>query len=328
MFAVCITSIYACKDQTEPKETTKKDTISAELKLLNEEIKLHPEVPENYYKRSVILYRNVKYADAIEDIGKAINLEPENPLYHFKIGEYLFAVNQSKKAALAFEQAIKLKPDYTEALEKLGELYMIVKEYGKSDSCWHQLYLLDKTNSKAAYYRGLMYKDKGDTTKAIQSFIYAAELEEKYIEPRLQLAIIFAAKNNPLCLTYFDLVLKQNPKCWEAYQARGDYFRRKGMNAMAIKDFDQVLYYNRENFLANYNAGVIFYSEKKYKSALDQFSNVISKNPEYIYAYYSRALCYEKMNDKANAIADLITVLKIDSSFNEAKIYLKELKKK
>lgn len=323
---IIVCSIFACNGGAENLGENKIDSVSKELKAFNDAIEKDSNNAENYYKRSIYLYQNQRYADAIEDIGKAINLEPENPLYHFKIGEYLFAINQTKKAALAFEKAVALKPDYTEALQKLGELYMIVKEYGKSDSCWHTLYILDKTNSKASYSRGLMYKDKGDTAKAIQAFQYTTELDAKFTQPQLQLGIIYAARKNPLCLAYFDAVLKENPKSWEVYLARGDYYMRKGMNAMAMKDFDLVLYYNKMNFMANYNAGVILCSENKYQKASDQFSNVIDKNPEYTYAYFSRALCHVKLQEKALAIADLEYLLHIDSTFAEAKNMLKELR--
>lgn len=325
VFFVVLGFWSACKNAGTPKANSLNDSVSVTLRALNEAVAKNPDAPDNWYQRAVYFYQDKKYHEALSDIGRAINLDSTNPVYHYRIGTFLFSLNQSKKASLAFEKAVALKPDFSEAWQKLGELYLIVKEYGKSDSCWHKLYELDKTNPKAAYFRGIMYKDKGDTAKAIQSFQYAAELDEKYIEPALQLGILYASKNAMVCLGYFDAVLRQNPKCWEAFQARADFFRRQGKNAAAMKDLDMVLYYNPDNFMANYQAGVIFYSEGKNDKASEQFTRVIDKKPDYAFAFFSRALCYQRLGYRQQALNDLKACIAIDSSLSDASKLYKSL---
>ncbi|MSQ79793.1 MAG: tetratricopeptide repeat protein [Flavobacteriaceae bacterium] len=307
--------------------TGNSDSLPSEIIAINAEIANSPSDPELIYRRSKLWADKKQFDKALEDIDKATQLDSTNPLYHFRGGEYLFALNFSQRSAAAFEQAVKYNPNYTDAWQKLGELYLLVKEYEKSEKCWKALLRIDKNNSHAAFFRGIMYKEMGDTTKAVQAFQFATELDPKYIEPQMQLGSIFSAKNNPLCVRYFQNVIDVNPKLAEAYMARGDFYRRAGKYGEAIKDFDQTLTLQPTNYLANYNAGVIFVMQKKWKAAAKQFTEVIDKNQGYTYAYFSRANCYQYLGEIGNAREDLKKCLELDPKFPEAEKMLKGLAK-
>jgi tetratricopeptide (TPR) repeat protein len=322
---IILCTVSACKSGTDKPSQTQ-DSISAELKKLNADITSSPKDAEAYYRRSKYYYEHKDAFLALDDIHKAVELSPENPLYHFKGGEYLFGVNQTKKAVEAFEKTVALKDDYIEAWQKLGELYLIVKEFEQSERCWKKLAEIDKLNPQAAFYRGLMYKEMHDTAKALRAFQYAIELDEKYAEPQLQLGILYASRHNTLCLQYFNNTIKINPKNWEAFLARGNFYREMGRNDLAVKDFDQTLLLNPDNYLANYNAGVIFFEMKKITPAIDQFTEVIAKKPNYAHAYFSRALCYQQLGDFKKALTDVDACLRLDSSIIDAKGLQKELK--
>ena len=72
--------------------------------------------------------------------------------------------------------------------------------------------------------------------------------------------------------------------------------------------------------------GVIYLlNAKTPKIALDHFSQAVKIDPNYVEAYYGRALCYQAINDKRNAVLDFQTALALNPSYEPAKEGLKKL---
>lgn len=303
------------------------DTTDARLSALNDEIKAHPQKAELYYQRARYYSNKERYFESLDDIRQSIALDSLNPLYHFAGGEILFKVNQSKRAVEAFKIATKLKPDFANAWEKLGELYLIVKEYDSSELCWKKLSDIDKTNPRAPVFRGIMFMEKGDTVRAIRSFQYALEVDPANEMAMIQLGQIYAGQGNAACLPYYESLIRQNPRSWEAYLFRSHYYLMIGNYEKSIKDIDQTLSLNSNAYLANYYAGFIFYLKGKYQPAIEQFGEVIRKKENYLHAYYSRALCYIKLGQPNQAMRDLDELLTQDPNFEAAVMLKKTIKK-
>lgn len=57
---------------------------------------------------------------------------------------------------------------------------------------------------------------------------------------------------------------------------------------------------------------MVWYEMKKYQEALDDYSEVVRIDSNYIYAYYNRAMLRGEVGDYNNAIADLDKVVEMN----------------
>ncbi len=60
----------------------------------------------------------------------------------------------------------------------------------------------------------------------------------------------------------------------------------------------------KENAYSRYKSGSAKFQLKDYRGAIADFSKAIELKPEYIEAYYSRAICESKLGKTDKALAD------------------------
>ncbi|NOX47818.1 MAG: tetratricopeptide repeat protein [Chlorobi bacterium] len=84
----------------------------------------------------------------------------------------------------------------------------------------------------------------------------------------------------------------------------------------------------KENAYSRYKSGSAKFQLKDYRGAIADFSKAIELKPEYIEAYYSRAICESKLGKTDKALADFNKVTELDPKnknavFNRA-YYIKQ----
>jgi len=89
---------------------------------------------------------------------------------------------------------VKKFPENTDGLLKLGELYFFVKQYENAFAKINQALKINENLAKAYYLKGNIYKEIGDTAKAISSLETAIEQDNKNYGAFLDLGLIYAAK--------------------------------------------------------------------------------------------------------------------------------------
>ena len=97
---------------------------------------------------------------------------------------------------------MKKFPENTEGLLKLGELYYFVKQYENAFAKINQALKVNENLAKAYYLKGSIYREIGDTGKAISSLETTIEQDNKNYGAFLDLGIIYGAKKNPLAFQY------------------------------------------------------------------------------------------------------------------------------
>jgi tetratricopeptide (TPR) repeat protein len=65
-----------------------------------------------------------------------------------------------------------------------------------------------------------------------------------------------------------------------------------------------------------YNRGLFSFNNGDYADAIEDFTNAIHLNPDYVLAYNKRAWAYDKTGEADKAIADWEAVLRIDPTHN------------
>ena len=332
---ILISVISSCKNKIDTAEikaaNLKADSLSIklnspELKGVNALLLKEPNNPDLYYKRASVYLNLQQMHETVGDALRAIKLDSTKAEYYLILGDAYFAQNKTKLAKDVLEIIEKKFPENTEALLKLSELYFLVRQYQKGIDYANKALKVNDNLAKAYYLKANIYRESGDTARAISNLETAAEQDNKFTDAFHDLGVIYAARKNPLALDYYNNVLKINPDDEEVKYARAKLLQDLGKIEEAIAEYENILIKNKNCANCFYNLGAINLEIKKdNKKALEYFTKAIAANPSYPEAYFARGYTYSKLKDKSNAKADYNVCLKLVPNYGPAIQGLNEL---
>lgn len=323
--------LFSCGNNENQNTTSQVDTTTIktpeELSELNKAIEENPNNAALYNKRAKYYYSINDLSKGLLDIEKAIILDSTKAEYFLTISNFYFSANKTSKAKASLEKCIKLDENNIDALLKLAELYLYVTKYDQSIEFINRALKIDMYNSKAYFMKGMCYKELRDTTRAISSMKTAVEQDKNYYHAFMQLGILNAAQKNKLATEYYKNAIRIQPKSTEAWYGLGKYYQDMGDWDKSISTYDTLLSFNPANKFAHHNKGVVYLTSLKLnEKALESFTNAIKSDPKYVDAYYGRAVTYQTIGDKKNAIADFQACLAINPDYIAADDALRKLK--
>lgn len=302
---------------------------SAELKAVNKELLEDPNNPDLYIKRSKVYLSIKEYEAALGDCKLAIKLDSNQSTYYLSLVDVHYAMNNTRLAKESLLEIEKRFPDNSEALLKLAELYFLVKQYQEAITYVNKSLKLDEHQATAYHLKGNIYREIGDSTKAISSFQTAVEQDNAYTDAYYDIGLMYAARNNPVALEYYNNALRVNPRHAQALYARAKFYQDAGKDEEAIREYENILSKIPDCETCAYNLGAIQLEVKKdYKKALEHFSKAISINPNYLEAYFARGYTYYLLKDKNSSRADYKMCLQLEPNYENAIEGLNELDKK
>jgi tetratricopeptide (TPR) repeat protein len=324
--------LAGCKNSIETEqEAQRADSLSIklnspELKAVNAELLNDPGNAALYDKRAKIYLGLKQMEEAVNDSKRAIKLDSAKAEYYMTLVDSYFGQNKTRQAKEQLESTVKKFPQNIDALLKLSELYFLVRHYQEGITYVNKALELDPNKAKAYYIKGSIYKESGDTAKAISSLETAVEQDNKFEDAYLDLGIMYAARKSPLALDYYNNVLRINPSNASARYARAKFLQDIGKAEESIKEYEAILSQNKECENCYYNLGAIYLEIKNDpKKALEMFTKAIEIDPNYVEAYFARGYTYSKLKDKESAKADYNMCLKIQPGYEGAIQGLNEL---
>ncbi len=319
VFSSCKTGNENTAADTHRADSLLKAINSPELAALNKKILDNPDDATLYNERAKIYLQFKQFEDAINDTKRSIRMDTSNAAFYLTEADVFFAANETRNAKEVLENVVKKFPENTDALLKLGELYYFVKQYENAFAKINQALKLNVNLAKAYYLKGNIYKEIGDTGKAISSLETAIEQDNKNYGAFLDLGIIYGAKKNALAFEYYKNALNINPTSVEALYAKAKLLQDMGQIKEAVDVYNQILKIDATHEFSLYNLGAIELSfNKNPQKALDYFTNAINANPKYAEAYFARGACYQELKDKDNAVADYNMCLQLRPNYEPA----------
>lgn len=330
---ILLFAVNACKNNPEQTETEIKVTDSLSIKLNSPELKaVNAELlkdagnPDLYNKRANIYISLKQLTEAVNDAKRAIKMDTTNATYYMTLVDAYYAQNSTRLSKELLEIVEKKFPDNVDALLKLSELYYLVRQYQKGIDYVNKALKINDRLAKAYYLKGSIYRESGDTTRAISSLETAIEQDNKYENAFIDIGVMYAARKNPIALEYYNNALKINPSNENTVYARAKLLQDIGKIDEAIIEYKAILTKNKNCETCYYNLGAIYLEIKKdNKIALENFTNAIALNPNSAAAYFARGYTYSKLKDKESAKADYNMCLKIQPNFEAAVQALNEL---
>jgi tetratricopeptide (TPR) repeat protein len=265
----------------------------------------------------------------LSDMQTAVSIDSTKPEYFLQLGDIYFSKLFISQAISSFEKCIELDSKNISAELKLAELYLYLKRYNYCLQRADNVLRLDRTNAKAYFIKGYMFKETGDTARAISSFQTAVEQKPEYFDAYLQLGNLFTQKKNSLALEYYDKALRLRKNNTEALYGVAMFFQGNDIIDSAEVLYQKILDASPDYKEALFNLGFINLIYKDdFAKAAEYFSTVNRLDTNDVRAIYNRGLCFEKLKKKELAETDYRHVLSIAPQYELAKEGLKRLGKK
>ncbi len=328
LFILMVTGLTACKQSANPRFISETDTTySIEIRNISKKINLDPINPELYYKRSNTFYFEQDYKQAEYDIEYALQLDSINPLYHYVRAKYLMAGDtaNAKLAELSYKKALQYKPNFYDALMDLAKLHLAKQDYSKAQELYIKANKIDVVNPGPYFYLGIIAKETGDTSKAIQLFEKTLTFDSKHYDATMQIGNYYAALNNDKALLFFERALEINAFSDEALYAKGLYKQQHHQYKDALKLYEAVARINPSHIFCRYNLGFIYGLFEDYQKAISFLDDAINLSPEYADAYTLRGFMKEQLKNSTGAYNDYKHALLIDENQEKAKAGLKRI---
>ncbi|MCC6818429.1 MAG: tetratricopeptide repeat protein [Bacteroidia bacterium] len=305
----------SCKKKYNNRYINENDSLySLDIRNISKKINESPENPELYYRRANTFYFEDNFNQALLDINYALKLDSINPLYYYKKSSYLMS-GDTADATLAeknLQKAIQLKPDFIDAMADLAKIYLAKQRYDQSEALYQRINKIDPSNPIPYFYLGIISKEIGDTTKAIQLFEKVLIYDDKHYDAVMQLGNIYANWHDKKALDLFSKALKINPYSDEAQYAIGLFLQKDYKYKDAVKYYESVAKLNPAHIFCRYNLAYIHGLFENYKKAIEYLDQAIDLAPDYAEAYTLRGTMKEKSNNSTGAYNDFKMALQLD----------------
>ncbi len=323
-------SLFSCKEK-KVNSTASLPEFKTTLDSLNYQIETSSKNSEALLKRAKE-FRKIGYLDsALMDLNRKMSLLIEEDDYLLK-GNIYMEMHEFENANSAFRQCILEDPENAQCYLQLAQIKQLLGYYNTAISLIDSALYIDQTIPEAYFLKGFSFelrKAAGDSINAISSYQTAVELNPDYYDSYMRLGLLHAAKRDTLAITYYQSAIDVHPKRIEAYYNQAIFFQDNNFLDEAMDNYDQILKIDNESYLALYNQGylLLVYAEQ-YEEAKLKFNEALSYEPNYVNAYYNRALCSYNLNDFDSARKDCSQALKLDPQFDLAAMLMSKMDKK
>jgi tetratricopeptide (TPR) repeat protein len=220
---------------------------------------------------------------------------------------------------IAFNERIKKNPNDANVYHERALYYF--EEKNNVDAAladMGRVFAVDTLTAKYFITLADLYLAKRMAGNVKASLNKAIEIDAKNVAAITKLAELnLYIKDYNACLKAADDVLKIDVHNPRAYFIKGIAFKELGDSTKAVSSFQTVIEQDPDYYNAYVELGLL-YSSIKNPVALDYFNNALNINPKSIEVYYGIGMFAQETGNYNKAIEAYNTILKIDSTYNDA----------
>ncbi len=297
-------TLFACQDdvQKQEKESVGIDSLAPPIiKIWSKKILKDPENASLYFSRAKTHYDLGDVQSSLDDLKKAVALDSTNPEYYNLLADIYFSSDKIFEAIKVLEKSISINHKHIPTLLNLSKYYLFTEKYNESIKLINDALRIDVFNAYAYFLKGMNYREMQDTSKAISSWQTSVEQDPTYMEPYMQLANIYAKREDKLALTYYDNVLRIDSANLNAYFGKAKFYQSANEFEQAIEVYEKLIEISPQYEDAFYELGVVYYGMDSLTKAFNNFKLATKIDPTYAEAFAGMGLCAEFSNQPEKA---------------------------
>jgi tetratricopeptide (TPR) repeat protein len=277
-------------------------------------IKLDPNLPDAYSKRADVYLLLGKTDLAIGDLDMVNKLDVDDEEAWLKNANINYTKEDYKKASVKYAGYLNIEDKDLSIYSRQIECLIIIEDFQKALFFANKKLKVKETPKAFSEIAELQYITK-NYKEAESNYRSAIKGDPNNIEYHNGLALaLYHQDRYDACIGETHQVLRQDKNNKTALLTRARAYHKKIEYTYAINDMSKiiVLYPNDEDFLDNLNyRGDLYLEFSQHMNAITDYSRVIGKDPENVYALYKRAQAYEETTNSDKAQEDLAKVVAI-----------------
>jgi len=115
----------------------------------------------------------------------------------------------------------------------------------------------------------------------------------------------YRQRNYDKAIEAYSEYIRFHPTEYQAFYWRGRAYAEKKQNDRAVTDFKTVIELKKDEAPAYEWLGWLAIQEQDYDEAIPYLTRAIELRPDRAWGYYQRGRCYDKKNDRVNALKDV-----------------------
>ncbi|MEO6813865.1 MAG: tetratricopeptide repeat protein [Ginsengibacter sp.] len=235
---------------------------------------------------------------------------------------------KSPNSIQSLKDDIQKYPDSLALIQNLIESYRNKGYYDSALAVTDSEIKKDSGNAYLWNIKATLFFENNDTPNAIKSLEHAIDI---YPLPEYLIALgtIYAETKNKNALMIANELLHTNKtkSGKDAYFIKGLYYNYMNEFTEAISYLDSSLRLDFTYMYSYREKAIALYNLEKYQEALAVLKRAVTIQNNFDEGYYWMGRCYEKLNQKEEAIQSYQNALLYDKDFAEAREALNRLKK-
>lgn len=321
VFCLLFAGFWACKPYKEkenPENGIPVDCTFAlpDLGKINQFILQYPNDAKLFRIRSLVLLDSGRYTEALSDAKRALSLAPAD-LYNFVVvAKAHRAMGHIDSALSACHTAEKEGFDDPDNNLLLGDLYLIIRRYDKSLEYLNKALKQAPFEPKIYYKKGVLFWEKGDTTKALSSWQTAIEQDPTFGDGFARLAAYYMSANQfQTAEQYLRSGLRLKPNDAFLHYNMGVFLNFKGFKDSAITAYRQALALDGKLYPAQENLGFLLANKGELEEAVGLLESALPSDPKNPTLHYVLAKAYLSLKQLDKASEHFNTVLRLDKEW-------------
>ena len=298
------------------------DTVSVDksnVDVISEFIRSDSLNADLYVQRARLNLTNEKISSAIRDINSALSLDKKNIDALLVLADIYYALGDEDNILLTLNKASEYAPLDSRPIIKLSELSFLQGNFRMANAYVDKALELDRYNPKAYYMRGMLAISENDTVAALKNFMTSRMQQSDFVDPLIQIAHIYMAKNDTLAKSFFKEAMSVAPDNYYIVYDYAMYLQENGFPEGALECYDSLLKAMPDNTDFNFNKGyvyLVYLGENEL--ALECFDKVLQINPKSVDALFNKGRTYEQMGDYINAKSIYLQILRDNPNYQLA----------